>query len=93
MEAYIYARPLASLACEAAALQTLPGLRQEEGSLRSVGGSGMERGGWWEILLLQQKMVLQLLDRYILVQQSLFSYIDQVNTIIKLLLKFLAQCH
>ncbi len=73
MEAYIYARPLASLACEAAALQTLPGLRQEEGSLRPVGGSGIERGGWWEILLLQQKMVLQLLDRYtVLVQQSLF---------------------
>jgi hypothetical protein len=63
VEAYIYARPLASLACEAAALQTLPGLRQEEGSLRPA-GSGIERGGWWEILLLQQKMVLQLLDRY-----------------------------
>ena len=69
IQAYINSRPAASEpTCEAASLLLLPGLRLEgRGSVATErierGGQRIERGGLQEILMLQQKMVLQLLDR------------------------------
>ena len=89
IQTYIKSRPAASeTTCEAASLLLLPGLRLEgRGSVATErierGGQRIERGGLQEILMLQQKMVLQLLDRCMgstyTLQYKLHSYISNAK--------------
>ena len=96
IQTYINSRPAASeTTCEAASLLLLPGLRLEGrgsaateriergGQRKERGGQRIERGGIQEILMLQQKMVLQLLDRCMgstyTLQYTLHSYISNAK--------------